>query len=132
MEILGCVARVTITSLLMISLSGIGFYPCLPSAPSAVASKLGGTSAGCCCCQGTGPCTCGMACSPQQTPPRNERQAPQRSDREQTQLVIMLVPLAGLLGADLDHGSSLATFFSELESRLAPPTLQSQHICMQV
>ena len=73
-----------------------------------------------------------MACCRKQTPPRDDRDLPKRGDRDQRQLVSTFVPLAGALGDDAGHGSAVAALFAGLESRLAPPTLRAQHVCMQV
>jgi hypothetical protein len=73
-----------------------------------------------------------MACCQKQSPQRDDCQLPRRGDSDQTQLTTVFASAALLPLDDLGHGSTVAAFFSDLASRLAPPTLQSQHICMQV
>jgi len=73
-----------------------------------------------------------MACCQKQTPPRDDRELPKPTIRDQNQLVLAFTPLGGVLGSEAGHGSAIAALLNTLESRLAPPTLQSQHVCMQI
>jgi hypothetical protein len=73
-----------------------------------------------------------MACCQKQAPVRDDRQLPNSGDRDQIQLVMASASAVVLPFIEAGHGSAFAAFFSELESRLAAATLQTQHICMQV
>jgi len=65
-------------------------------------------------------------------PPRDDRELPKRGDWDQSQLVIAPVAPADLLSDNSGHGAAIAALFAELQSRLAPPTLRSEHVCMEV
>jgi hypothetical protein len=132
MASVGLPARVIITGLLMVSMSWPGYCPCPTSARPAAKSESCRTAEKCRCCQTTIGQKCGMACCQKPAPQQNDRQSPTRSDREQLQLAIPFVPSAVLPGDGVGGGSPMAALLERLESRLAPPTLQAQHICMQV
>ena len=73
-----------------------------------------------------------MACCQRQTPTQDDRELPKRGDRDQSQVVLALVLPAGLPGDNAGHGAAIAAILSGLQSRLAPPTLRSEHVCMEV
>jgi hypothetical protein len=71
-----------------------------------------------------------MACCQKQVPSRNEGSLPKDSERNQT--IPKYVSSLSIVNADSLADSPLHIVFAELKSHLALPTLQSQHVCMQI
>lgn len=75
---------------------------------------------------------CGMACCQKQLPLRDNSDLPKSGEENQNQAPVKFVSTTGLLSGDAERGSAADSFYAEFEFRLASPTLESQHISLQI
>ncbi len=125
-------SRLLITVLLMISLGGVPLCSCdtLPQAADTCDAPHSPKKS-CCCHLGAGH-TCGMACCLGQSRPIREPAPFSSGSRGNHQTPAKFVLSPTVAPPFVIACSPIAVADRDLQSRLAPPTLQSQHICLQI
>jgi hypothetical protein len=122
--------RIVITLSLSIAMSWNALYSCGPQTHSQSATGQTPNQCKCGCTDSLVGQSCRMACCQKQVPSRNENNLPRDNERNQT--IIKYVSTLSIVNADTFDDSPLNNVFAELKSHLALPTLQSQHVCMQI
>ncbi len=131
----GRLARLFVVMPLIIAVSGAGFCSCIaPYCGPASTSRTASTSEGksCCCCFAAER-QCGMSCCQKQGPYQSD-QAPSKGTNRGVfnSLVLSAALSAWNVGEAADFHRWFTAALAEMQSRLAPPTLRSQHVCLQI
>jgi len=130
----GRLVRLFVVVPLIIAVSGAGFCSCAsPSCGPASTNRTASSSEDkSCCCGFAAERQCGMSCCHKQGPYQRDQAPSKGTNRGVFHSLVLSAALSAWNVGEADFHRWFTAALAEIQSRLAPPTLRSQHVCLQI